>query len=430
MNVAAVSAAQPAAAAPGRRLPWWVRAADWLQAGSLCLLLLFLPFSKAAIEITSVLLLIGWTLRRLHPATRGETAWLSPAWRPIALCGLMFLAACAASIPGSTHPQQSLEALVSKWAQYLSLTLICADLGRRLRLVQVAFGFAAVGAGLVAFDGIWQEAHRAGLAGSFFRPDHRFDFYGRITGPYENPIDLATYLMVIIPVLTGWSLTLRRVLRPAAWMLILVLLACFVRTEALGAGVGLAVALIALTACRPIRRLAIAGLLIGALAAGIVLARNPQWSGALSPNEIGKIDRLVMWQAGMGMVHDRPVLGLGLNTFMANYLTYWVGGEYQPRYAHNCYLQVAAETGLVGLVTFLGLLLSLGARLWAGVLQPTERRHVMAAGCLVGLAAFAAQAAIDTNFYALRQAALFWTLAGLALGLATPASQTAAPTRP
>ena len=34
-----------------------------------------------------------------------------------------------------------------------------------------------------------------------------------------------------------------------------------------------------------------------------------------------------------------------------------------------------------------------------------------------GLVAFAAQSAMDTHFYALRQAALFWMCAGLAVGL-------------
>jgi hypothetical protein len=36
---------------------------------------------------------------------------------------------------------------------------------------------------------------------------------------------------------------------------------------------------------------------------------------------------------------------------------------------------------------------------------------------LAGLTGFVLQSAIDTNFYALRQAALFWTLAGLGLAL-------------
>lgn len=134
------------------------------------------------------------------------------------------------------------------------------------------------------------------------------------------------------------------------------------------------------------------------------------------------MDRWMMWQAAIRMIADRPWLGHGVNTFMANYLTYWVGGERQPRYAHNCYLQVAAETGLVGLAAFAWLLAALFFRLVRGLRASVGRgpEHSLLAGCLAGLVAFAVQAGYDTNFYALRQAALFWVLAGLACGLSLP----------
>ena len=134
---------------------------------------------------------------------------------------------------------------------------------------------------------------------------------------------------------------------------------------------------------------------------------------------MGKTDRWVMWAAARGMIRDRPWLGHGVNTFMANYLTYWVGGEQQPRYAHNCYLQMAAETGLIGLSAFLLCLAALARRWIAGVRALAAPQRTWLLGLSAGLAAFLVQAAIDTNFYAMRQAALFWVLAGLALGLST-----------
>jgi hypothetical protein len=41
-------------------------------------------------------------------------------------------------------------------------------------------------------------------------------------------------------------------------------------------------------------------------------------------------------------------------------------------------------------------------------------------GLGTGLVAFALHAAIDTNFYSVRSATLFWAFAGLALGLSVP----------
>ena len=161
-------------------------------------------------------------------------------------------------------------------------------------------------------------------------------------------------------------------------------------------------------------------LLIGAV---IVLQGQNRLRGLTEFSSIGVQDRWFMWQSAWHMIQSRPWLGQGLNTFMANYLTYWVGGEQQPRYAHNCFLQTAAETGILGLLTFL---LFLGAMAWlwwrsrsAGSdAQRSMPLHVALAAALVG---FLVQSAFDTNLYALRHATLFWTLAGLTTGLSVHA---------
>jgi len=92
-----------------------------------------------------------------------------------------------------------------------------------------------------------------------------------------------------------------------------------------------------------------------------------------------------------------------------------------PRYAHNCYLQVAAETGLIGLSFFLALLGTFFFRLRSRIQKIEPNARLIALGMAAGLLAFVTQAAIDTNFYAMRQAALFWTIAGLAIGLSETA---------
>ena len=53
-----------------------------LQRGALYATLFLLPFSKAAVEIGSVLLIIGWLFERLDPQTRRRTVWLRPSFRP------------------------------------------------------------------------------------------------------------------------------------------------------------------------------------------------------------------------------------------------------------------------------------------------------------------------------------------------------------
>jgi putative inorganic carbon (HCO3(-)) transporter len=243
--------------------------------------------------------------------------------------------------------------------------------------------------------------------------------YSRMTGPYENPIDLATYLIVTLPLLVSATTQHRGWSRAFWWAVILSATAALGRTGAMGAWLALAVGLSVMISCSgPLRR---AGLVIlGVLAFGgaVYVSCREDLASLVSMTDIGTMDRWAMWQAALRMIQERPLLGHGVNTFMANYLSYWVGGEQMPRYAHNCYLQVAAETGIPGAVAFLAVLGCLFSRLVVGWRRMASDSRKLLVGFLAGLLAFVVQAAIDTNFYALRQAALFWSLAGVALGFA------------
>ena len=389
------------------------RVARPLQDGSLYVLLFLLPFSKAAVEITFGLLLIGWILERLNPTTRLQTVWLSSDLRPLALSIVAYLSVCALSIAISDFPMHSVQGLIDKWLEYVLFTVIVADISRRSSVVNRGVSLMAWSSLCVAIQAVAQEAFV-----TRHWTLHPASSYHRMTGPYSNPIDLATYLMVLIPILGGFSMHRRGLRRTGLWMLLLILTACLARTEALGAWMGLWVGLmVVMFQEAKIRRVAWVLLIGSVLACGIFLGRAGHFAKISSMSDIGKVDRLVMWQAAIRMIKDRPILGHGLNTFMANYLRYWVGGERAPRYAHNCYLQVAAETGLVGLVAFVVLLALLFQRLMHTMRRLSRDRKMILSGCVAGLLAFAFQAGLDTNFYSLRQCALFWVLSGMALGL-------------
>jgi len=76
--------------------------------------------------------------------------------------------------------------------------------------------------------------------------------------------------------------------------------------------------------------------------------------------------RLLIWRTTIEMIKDKPLFGLGIGTFKYHYLDYQA--EYlqnNPNYiknsgkaaeAHNEYLQMAAEIGLVGLLIFLAVI--------------------------------------------------------------------------
>ena len=400
----------------------WRRGVAVVQEGSLHVLLFLLPFSKAALEITFGGLLVTWLFMRLDPKTRTQTLWLQPTLRPLLAAAATFLAACALSILVSTDPALSLMGFINKWLEYLMLFLIVTDVVSRPKIAQRSLRTLAASACFVVFEGISQERYGSG----FFRY-YRLDFFRRMTGPYENPIDLATYLMVILPPMIAYALLRHRATRWRIWGLNLALIVCLARTASIGAWLGLGIGLMVMSWRKTVMQgQALTVLTLALVLGGAFLVGTGRLPHVLSLSDIGKQDRLAMWQAAIGMIKDRPTLGQGLNTFMANYLHYWVGGQKLPRYAHNCYLQMGAETGLVGFGAFLWLLWCFMGLWVRAIRQLSEGPHCyLLLGLLAGLVSFLVQAAVDTNFYSMRQAFLFWTLAGVATGLA--AGHTASP---
>ncbi len=67
--------------------------------------------------------------------------------------------------------------------------------------------------------------------------------------------------------------------------------------------------------------------------------------------------RIEQVRAGLMMIRDHPLIGVGFNNYEENYAGYVTPVySFEYRGAHNTYIQLAAEIGLSGLVIFLGIL--------------------------------------------------------------------------
>lgn len=381
-----------------------------IQTGTLYGLLLLLPVSKAAVEIAFPVLLLTWLVQ--HAPTRWQASvWRLPATRPCLVALLGYLAVCAASILTSSYPSLSLRGFICKTLEYALYFIVMADLATDTAVARRGLIVLACSSVVVALDAFAQQA-----IGYDPLLRHQLQSAVRITGPYENSIDLGTFLAVVIPIVAMRFASSAGV-RRGGWAAVLLLqVGCLALTRSEGAVLVLLAGFTLVAAVFPrwTRRLAWTGLAVAALAAVTVVSTE---AFSVKAEFAGVHDRLDMWRAGWRMVEARPIMGHGLNTFMANYLTYWVGGERQPRYAHNCFLQVAAETGLMGLTAFVFVLGSMVRVWWRACrrFRETSSQWVLV-GVFGGLMGFLLQSFFDTNFYALRQAALFWVLAGLLTG--------------
>ncbi len=66
-------------------------------------------------------------------------------------------------------------------------------------------------------------------------------------------------------------------------------------------------------------------------------------------------ERLAHWQAGLAMFYDHPILGVGIGNYASAYPQYQVAPVwiYPLGHAHNYYINMAAEAGIIGLVAYL-----------------------------------------------------------------------------
>lgn len=400
---------------------------------ALVLFLFVIPFSKAVVEIFFPVLLLLWLFGWKRPFSEGNLRSIPAPNRNLFFLLALYLIVCLFSVSVSSFPELSLRGFIGKTLEYALLFIIAADLAAEPRTARRAMQALLAAAGLVILWGLVQEGliHTAMYQGEArdFITGKRLD-YVRMVGPYENPNDLATFLMVAGLAAAGWALRAGKSrITPVLWVSAALIAACLSWTRSMGGLLGAFCGLALLGWIHRDNKQLLWSMAGAAVAAAgfFLITSSESLDKLLTFSDIASNDRASMWQTGWSMFKDRPLFGHGLNTFMANYSSFAPDAGKNPAYAHNCYLQMAAETGILGLSIFVIFLTGLSRHLWSALRMrtagPAETAEPELRAALDGISAallgFLVQSTFDTNFYALRQAVLFWTLAGAAVALST-----------
>ena len=134
-------------------------------------------------------------------------------------------------------------------------------------------------------------------------------------------------------------------------------------------------------------------------------------------------DRLSMYRNALNMIKTHPVVGVGVNTFSNNYAKYRLpeteeGRTADTTYAHNIYLHMAGEIGLLGLAAFIWFLYALfkqGIEAYRN--SKDEYLKIAALGLMGSFIAFLINGMTETNLYFPTLVVTFWYLVGLSLSL-------------
>jgi hypothetical protein len=140
---------------------------------------------------------------------------------------------------------------------------------------------------------------------------------------------------------------------------LLVTLAGLIVAGSRGGLLGLGTALLFMTIRAQERRWSLLAVLALAVAFNIVYPHSPlqRILHSVGNEDFSEQAHRASWQAGLAMVRDYPITGVGFGEFKAHMLQYAPDFyDAQAYMAHNAYISVAAEMGIPGLFLFLGVL--------------------------------------------------------------------------
>ena len=169
-------------------------------------------------------------------------------------------------------------------------------------------------------------------------------------------------------------------------------------TQTRGAWIGVAVGVAVVFLTKDFRLTALIPVFVVAAVVLAPAALSQRFWTIFDPNDLTNRDRVAMLQAGVAIVKDYPLMGVGPNQIERIYPNYRVPDAVKPTnpHLHNVPLQIAAERGLLALAAWLWFVASAALGLLR-LLRRTRHRSLAAAG-LGALAALLAAGLTEYNF--------------------------------
>lgn len=429
-----------------------------------CILIFCLPFSKAIVQISVVGILVTWFLYRWGGThLRGETGFSAfrPVNTPVDGAVLFFLAFIGLNlgfhlIMGSIPRMTSVRGFF-KIAEWFVLFYAAAEVFRKEARLDWITRLVIISVLVMVVDGwsqmLWGADLFRGYAPFYPKP------LPRVRASFDNENAFATYLILLLPsffmLTTFWSSQIRRlrlrvVTRIGLFFVFLLMVGCLVLTRTRSAWIGFVTGLGVLAwLYHHKRRIALAlasGILAIFLLPDVMNLYNLRHANPDHPVPRDEViynytlrdlqERMTLWERAVVIFQDHFWLGSGLNSYAVisrRYGEYELDGfEGRYPYAHNSYLQLAAELGILGFAAFLALIFKMlfflmnRARV---AIDSKSETGVFYLGILGGVIGFLVTAFFDNDFYAMQRVDLFWVMSGLAFATSSVLSDHALPER-
>lgn len=319
----------------------------------LLLLLAIVSVRVSAAYIVFAPLALCWMLSRhappLHERFRSPLTVLAAV--------LVLLVACSAAF--SVDPARSARAVPG--LSLLLLIPLTIDTLRRRASARLLLAALAAGGTLIALVGLWQYARGAG------------DLHNRIRGGLSHYMTFSAITMTAGCILAAFAMEERGRWRWAG-ALCVVPFTAMVLTLTRGAYVGTLAAFLVYLAIRRPRSLLLAVPLAAALVAVAPSDVRHRFASIADLQDETNRDRIAMARAGLRMIGDRPIFGVGPEMVKPYYTLYRDADapRWRVPHLHNNVLQMAAASGVFAAAAYVAILGLFFARTTRG-LRATPR---------------------------------------------------------
>lgn len=379
------------------------------------------PWSIFLMEAASATLFLLWIGKQV---LEGEIKVKSnPLFLPMGVFGVIMIAQLV--FRGSAYPHDT-TSLALLYFSYAVLCFLAAQtLVRGAQASNLAVVFSLYGAALACFALLYGVSSNGKLY--WLRQPHDG---GWIYGPYVNHNHYAGLMEMLVPIPLVLSLTrlasgrTRAVAAAAAAVMVGTIFLSGSRGGMLAIVAELVILAVLLIQQKRGLRIATA---VGIGVFMVVVVGLLTWLGGdelvrrigtvgMSHAEITSDVRVAIDRDGLQMFLKKPILGWGLGSFPVMYpqfRTFYT--NFFINQAHNDYLQLLVETGLLGFGTMLWFLLTIYTRAIKKIANWTgEISAATTLACVLGLSGILVHSVFDFNLQIPANAALFYVLCTIA----------------
>lgn len=236
----------------------------------------------------------------------------------------------------------------------------------------------------------------------------------RVTSTFDNPNVLGEYLVLVIPLCLSMLWVRKNWLNRVIFAcMAFVMLICLIFTWSRGAWLGLIFASSVFILLRDRRFVLLGAAGIFALPFVLSPAIISRFASIGNLQDSSSAYRFSIWIGSLDMIKDYwpSGIGLGAKAFTMVYPKYALSGASYALHAHNIYLQLLVEMGIVGLVVFVLLVFGFYKLILSACYKTSDNFlfTFMAALC-AGMSGYLLQGMVDNIWYNYRIFFTFWTM--------------------